>query len=951
MKAKLWCIIMKLIISGGALFAQENSMERPSSIPLITTYTPLDYQAGIQNWDLDQDTTGYLYIANNYGLLEFDGAKWTTYEIVGSTKTRSVLVDRKSNRIYTGGQRQVGYFIQSDSGFVYVDLIHLVPDDVPIDEVWNLIEYKGRIIANITGRVVGISDSSFMMFSELRNVEFINTVNDRLLAGSTEGLFVYNEQLNKFEKYYNSENYRYRGLSASDLGYYAFTYDGEIFEISNGEINELNLPITNFLRDAKINKVLTLANGNLVVGTQNNGLIILSKNLKFIQHLTKNKGLSHRTVVALYEDNFNNLWVGLNNGICSVELGSPFSLINENVGLEGTGYSAIMHNNTSYYGTSSGLFMPKTNSNKIEDTKGYQVINGTEGLVNKLNTINNNIIISHHEGALQLNNNRVINFFEETGTWEFKQTASGEVLGGTYFGFYLFGKKNSLTPINELSGLNESSRIFEFENDTVLWMTHGYKGAYKLILAKDSIKLVKRYGKESGFPSDVLISVYKIDDELIFTAENGIYQYNRNTDSFEPHSFLNKWFENNHVSKIIQDSNDNIYYIADREAGVLEKVSIGVYERKQKQFKKINQYLSDDLENINILTNNAILFGAKEGFVLYEPGIDSEADRPFKAFLKRISYTNIDDVTKTIMGPYFIDQSFERPKNVRFEFSSPFYNGSENLTYSYRLLPYEDTWSGWSSTEWKEYTNLPYDDYSLEIKAKNIYGDESIVSSYSFVISPRWYESDTAYVFYWVTIIVLFMGVLYSRERKHRNEKESIHQSKNEALRSKDLEIVEFSEKTNQQIQALRNENLKKEIDHKNSQLASITMHLLSKNEFVMSIRKKLGEALNVKDNTEPLSRIVKSIDNNIDKDEAWETFAYHFDQVHGDFLKNIKEEVHLTPQETKLCAYLRMNMSTKDIANLMNITIRGVELARYRLRKKLDLERDQNLVDYLLHI
>lgn len=951
MKARFWHFIVKLVITGCVLYSQENSTSDLASIPLITTYAPSDYQAGIQNWGLDQDTTGYLYAANNYGLLEFDGAEWTTYEIIGSTKTRSVLVDPKTNRIYTGGQRQIGYFIQVDSGFVYVDLIHLVPEEIPIDEVWNLIEYQGRIIANITGRVIEISDSSFTLLEGLENIEFICSINNRLLAGSLDGLFIFNDKLGKFEKYYNSEGFSYRGISRSENGYYVFTYDGEVFEITNGRISQINLPINTFLENAKINEVLTLANGHIVLGTQNNGLVILNEKLGFIQHLTKNKGLSHRTVIALYEDNFNNLWVGLNNGICSIALGSSFSLINENVGLEGTGYTGIMHEDLPYLGTSSGLFAPLAISESVGDTKSYEVINGTEGLVNQLNAIDGDIIISHHEGAFKLNDSRVTRFFDKTGTWGFKQTTSGKILGGTYFGFYLFDEGILSQSLGALTGLGESSRIFEFENDTILWMTHGYKGAYKIIFSQDSIKSVKRYGKENGFPSDILISVYKIDDQLIFTAEKGVYQYNIVTDLFEPHPFLNKWFENNHVSKIKQSPDGNIYFIADREAGVLEKKSIGVYEKQDKRFKKINQFLSDDLENINILNENIILFGAKEGFVLHEPGSNIETNRPFDVYLKKASYTNIEDSTREILGPYFNGQSFERPKAVRFEFSSPYFDGTDMLEYSHRLIPYEETWSEWNTTNWKEYTNLPYNNYTFEIKAKNIYGDESIISSYDFEISPRWYESDKAYSVYWGTVIILFMVVIYTRERKHKNEKEIIHQSKHEAIKSKEREIHEFSEKTNQQIQELKNESLRKEIDHKNSQLASVTMHLLSKNEFVMSIRKKLGEALYVKDNTEPLSRIVKSIDNNIDEDEAWKTFAYHFDQVHGDFLKKIKQEIHLTPQETKLCAYLRMNMSTKDIANLMNITVRGVELGRYRLRKKLNLERDQNLVEFLLRI
>ena len=100
------------------------------------------------------------------------------------------------------------------------------------------------------------------------------------------------------------------------------------------------------------------------------------------------------------------------------------------------------------------------------------------------------------------------------------------------------------------------------------------------------------------------------------------------------------------------------------------------------------------------------------------------------------------------------------------------------------------------------------------------------------------------------------------------------------------------------------------------------------------------------------MRKILLTIDRNMTEDDSWDQFSYHFDQVHGDFLKKLSSDVHkLTPQETKLAAYLRMNMSSKEIANLMNISVRGVELARYRLRKKLGLDRDQNLNDYLMQV
>jgi DNA-binding CsgD family transcriptional regulator len=100
------------------------------------------------------------------------------------------------------------------------------------------------------------------------------------------------------------------------------------------------------------------------------------------------------------------------------------------------------------------------------------------------------------------------------------------------------------------------------------------------------------------------------------------------------------------------------------------------------------------------------------------------------------------------------------------------------------------------------------------------------------------------------------------------------------------------------------------------------------------------------------LKSIIKTIDRELSNNDSWDQFAYHFDQVHGNYLKKLSDNnIKLSPREIKLAAFLRMNMSSKEISKMLNITSRGVELARYRLRKKLNLKRTQNLVEYLIDL
>ncbi len=139
-----------------------------------------------------------------------------------------------------------------------------------------------------------------------------------------------------------------------------------------------------------------------------------------------------------------------------------------------------------------------------------------------------------------------------------------------------------------------------------------------------------------------------------------------------------------------------------------------------------------------------------------------------------------------------------------------------------------------------------------------------------------------------------------------------------------------------------------------NNELATATMHLLNKNEFMTGIKNTLGQIIRKtasEDSRRELQQITRNIEQNISADSDWEHFQFHFDRVHGDFTGRFKTVFPmLSPQDIKLSAYLRMNLSTKEIAQLLNISVRGVEISRYRLRKKLQLDRTTNLQEFILN-
>jgi DNA-binding CsgD family transcriptional regulator len=306
---------------------------------------------------------------------------------------------------------------------------------------------------------------------------------------------------------------------------------------------------------------------------------------------------------------------------------------------------------------------------------------------------------------------------------------------------------------------------------------------------------------------------------------------------------------------------------------------------------------------------------------------------------------------KQIQDPDNIPQISQNWKTIRFEFSSSLYSYQSNLEYTYRLTGFDENWSDWTKRTEKEYTNLPAGNYTFEIKVRNNLGNESAASGYTFKILPTWYQTIWAKILY----LFLFIAGVYAlyrwQQKKFNRQQEKYEEEQKRLLYIHDLELT----KTESELVALRNEKLEAEISFKNSELASSAMHLVKKGELLSKSKSELTQVIKGLDNPQAiteLKKMVKTLSEDDNMDKEWENFAKHFDKVHSDFLIELKERHSaITPNELKLCAYLRMNLSTKESAQLMNISVRGVEISRYRLRKKLGISSETNLFDYLINL
>lgn len=944
-----WCIILFFIS------LQVSGQSR--GLPFSKYYSTHDYQGGIQNFAFTQSSSGLIYVANNFGLLEYDGSEWRRYSLPNSTKIRDVAIN-EAGVVFVSGQAEFGYFKPNLSGrLTYYSLLEKLPQAKQnLEEIWKIL-FVGDKVIFCTFDEIFVFDKdlnlSFILESETRFESFHFASNNLFVNQIGSGLhFLENEQLIPVAQGRIFGDQLVSGLiSLTTSRQLVFTRNEGIFEISPTQRGKwkANLP-----ENLQINAVKQLKNGNIAIGSQRHGILILDQEGNLVLSMDKENGLRNNSVLSLFEDVSGNLWIGHNNGITLLELSLPFRLIDQFSKLPGTGYDAFLSENRVIFGTNYGLYQ------ETSDENGISPIAGGTGHVYQITQINNLILSAQNDGAFVLQNGKSNPIQGPQGIWNFQQLRDypNLIIAGSYSGLLLFEYQNGTVRfLRKLQGYDESARLLEQDSNGDIWVGHGYKGIYRLRIQEGLERVESKfYGMDSGLPTTLLNSVWKLNNQIVFSTESGLYRYNSSTDRLEIDPLFEPYFGRDFLAtSMVEDPLGNIFYIGDNEAGVLKRQINGTYLKNYQIFNKIKPFLNDDLQNISLIRPNEVLFAANEGFIWYRLERETTAPISFPTQIRSVFITgSADSLIWEGRYPGMAIQS-EIPEfpysraNLRFEASNAIPNSETTTQYQFWLEGMEKDFGEWTTKRDKAYTNLREGSYTFHVRSKDIYGQVSDEDTYTFKVLPPWYRSIWAYLIYTVIGILILYFLFRWIDQKMKKTAARIKASQSKVIQQKESDL----QNSQREIERLRTENLKAEIQIKNKELASATMHLINKNGFIEQTKSHLNTIIKKSNNEDvknEIHKIITSIEKNIAGDKDWEQFEMHFDEVHGDFMTRFKVRFpDLSPQEIKLSAYLRMNLSSKEIANLMNITVRGVEIARYRLRKKIQLERSENLQEFIL--
>lgn len=959
----LLCLLMLVMASEITLASDIKSL----GVPYVQNYTKTTYHSGNQNWCITKDQNGIMYYGNSEGLLSFDGHYWQQYKMPNHLIVRSVASDEKG-RVYAGAFGEFGYWAYNTDGrFVYTSLIKLLPKNFILkDEIWKIFVDGDRVIFQSFGAIFILEKGKVIIvesktpiyfllkagshyfvkamgpgFYELKGNELVY-INGSEILGTSAILTVLPYPGNKYL------------IGAAKEG--LFLYDGTSIKPF---VNQAD----NFLRTYQLNNGCMVMDRYFAFGTILNGIVILDASGRIIQRINKSSGLQNNTVLSLYSDNEQNLWAGLDNGIDRIELNSSLYFYFDKKGDIGTVYSSIIHQNKIYLGTNHGLFYSNLNSKKEQinfQLFDFKLVPNSQGQVWDLSLIDGQLLCGHNDGTYAVTGSAFTKVSSVSGGWIIRRSSLSPsyLIQGTYNGLVIYRKEinGKWGYSHKISGFNEPSRYIEQDERGQIWVGHAYKGLYKLQLSNDLRRVIRTnyYSRKNGLPGSYHINVFKIENQVVFSSDSGFYAFDEISNSFAKYQQLNSGLGSfKYSNKIIPAVSKRYWFINHGKVALVNFEEAGKIKVDSSHFTVLDGRMVQYYENISRINGSIYLISIDEGFAIYTGNGASDYS---PQHIPKVLIRAIENITfgNNLISETVTHGLIEIPyklNNIRVSYSLPYYR-QVKITYQYYLEGYSDQWSTLSSQAAKEFTNLSQGKYTFKVRAVIDGKIRSDIAGFAFTILPPWYLSMWALLFYLALHVAAFLILrkLYFSNIKRHQERiiQKLEQEKEEQLKQESL----LSE---QKIVSLKNKQLQKDLESKSRELANSAMNIVNKNELLQKIREELYK---LKDNSglklgeSQLKRIEHVINEGTNDERDFHVFEKSFNDAHENFFRKLKSQhPNLVPNDLKLCAYMRMNMSSKEIASLLNISLRGVEIRRYRLRKKLNLEHDKNLAEFFMEL
>ena len=930
MRRYLYILLIAIVVLQPRLQAQDIWQRA------VVNYSRQDYRAGNQNWMATQARCGWMYFANNQGLLEFDGAHWTTYSLPGQAKLRAVYAAGDS--IYVGALGQFGVFVRNAKG--KLEYTRLSAADVPKINIWAIHHLEGDTFFRGDDSIYVNTSSATIV----AGVGFSSAINNRLYVATSAGLKVLsNGQFEPVKGAENATSDKVVGIVEYDGGLLIATHSQGLYRYDGQQMTRFATAADALMAGHRLS--CAAINGDMIaLGTMKDGVVLVDLRRQRAEHLSLDEGLQNKTVLNATFDRDGNLWLSLDNGIYCIPMRSPLTFLSSSHSAIGSGTCSMPFRGKLYLGTNQGLY--------VADKTAVRPVADTDDQVLSLDTIGTWLFCGGRKFFLMTDGERIVRF-KARGVWGVRRLVgcSDALLLSDYWGLKVLRREGDGWRLaGSVAGVDISAKTLYVEPGSgAVWVANKEKGIFRLKLSDDLSHVENQhcYNSDTLLPRGQNVAIADVDGQTVVASRRGLLRYDTTHDRLEPYAALEQQLAGHTAYTYIkQDEQRRIWYATD---GVLH-----LYDGRGSS-AYLQDELQEDFEHLSLTDAQHAVIATQGGFAKLSivPPTDS-LRRSYKAvpIVSRLYVGNSADTVS--YGNTLPIRIAYRHNAVRMEFCATGCDPTLSMLYSCWLDGADKQWSPYSTRRSKEYTLLPPGTYTFHLRAMTPSTHEVGETSLSFTILPPWYRTWWAYMCY----VLLLAGIIgYGWQLVRRSRRELIARTNAQMERQQEA-FQKESEQKDQTIEELREEKLEIELRSRQEELVRSRMNVVRKNEMLQEIRKTaLSLSTSISDDNLPaikrkVVRLIGQIDTNIEHDDDLEAFRGSFDAVHHDFLHKLSEQFpSLSYKERMLCAYLRMNLMSKEIAPLLNISTRGVEISRYRLRRKLGLDEGASLSEFLQHL
>lgn len=763
-------------------------------------FTYRDYGGHHQNWAVVQDNRGFIYVANNDGILEYDGNSWRLISINGLV-TRCLDVD-SYGRIWVGAQDEFGYLEPDPSGsLAFHSLKYLVQDLCPsfglVRQVYatpkGVYFSTNSCIIKVYGLEVAVYKPETLFHRTYNVLNRIFSVQPEvgltMVKGDTMELVPAGDHFAN-SRIYAMVPYDDRNILIATQSDGMFLYD----------VSYLNDPLVHdashflkpfatsndkFFVDNWVYWGEALGNKRFAFATYRGGAVVIDAKGEIIQRIGKSEGIQDETVWHLAVDDQENIWLALNNGVSFTAVKSAITSWSDNLAPQGVLQSLKRVDDKLYASSNAGVF--------ILDQGIFRRVQGTLELswdivpVVSSNGIRTTLVAtgdglySIHGDRAQLVENGEVPLFTIHQSKHHKDILFLGLYDGLGVAEYRRGRWVYVGKFDNVAG-----RIWRVDEDEKgnIWFVLRHQGVVRAVandpasLSFDEFELFNNIPFNPPYDEDTRLM--SVNRKMLLSAPTGLYAFDERENNFKPESFLGEQFSDGTrgIKLFSVDSLGYIWFESYAKSHVRSITRAKIMDDGSSIIipAELNEIPQMIFSSVDTDSEGITWIAGTDGLYRFDPTASMRGIRAPKAYIRKVVIGN----DSTLFGgayPKLCPDGFfscidiaqtdsqipnipYSTNNVTIHFSSPMFGQEGKMLYSQKLEGFDTDWSAWNTVGYKEYTNLPYGEYTFKVKAMSIYEVESPVASYSFVISRPWYNHPIMYLFYVLLVgLIVFVSV------------------------------------------------------------------------------------------------------------------------------------------------------------------------------------------------